>query len=268
MPPLLDRLNHDSAKCNVEWRGVGLHEERGARTTRAVTAGEELFYSYGCKGNAELILGYGFAVWGNPHELARICMDLEKFVRPEDPRFDRVHCSFEEALDRIVGQAEFCRRDESKAIFNVSVEDIADSCKSVRNPWTALCNICTAMYLLLGKGSPEDLLAELLSQASASVVKPQRPDEWEAFWKATRAKDSVQVSDGASCACSIVGMATALRHAQLTVVQTAMQKLAAMGPLPRGRKASGRGRGRRQRPGRGGAAGVESVSDAPLESGS
>ncbi|CAK0898249.1 unnamed protein product [Prorocentrum cordatum] len=54
--PLLDMLNHDSASANVEWRGAGLTERSGARTTRAVAAGEELVYSYGCKGNAELIL--------------------------------------------------------------------------------------------------------------------------------------------------------------------------------------------------------------------
>jgi len=251
--PLLDRMNHDSVKCNVKWCGVGLDEACGARTTRAVLAGEELFYSYGRKGNVELVLGYGFAVWGNPHELARICMDLEACLSEEDPKFEWISEKFEETLDRVVGHADFCRRDGTKVTFKVSSDDLADSCSSSSaTAWTALCKVCTAMYMQVGKATPEDLLVELLSQASASLIGLQSPEAWEALVADVRSKDTLEVSEAASCACSTVGMTTALRHSQLTVVRAAIRKLASMAPLPRQGKVKGRGRGRgrRQRSGR------------------
>eukprot|EP00450_Noctiluca_scintillans_P025929 CAMPEP_0194535128 /NCGR_PEP_ID=MMETSP0253-20130528/73564_1 /TAXON_ID=2966 /ORGANISM="Noctiluca scintillans" /LENGTH=278 /DNA_ID=CAMNT_0039380865 /DNA_START=95 /DNA_END=928 /DNA_ORIENTATION=+ len=65
--PLLDCMNHDSEAANVEWLGTGLGDDVGARVTRPVLEGEELLYSYGCKGNSKLSLSYGFALWENPH---------------------------------------------------------------------------------------------------------------------------------------------------------------------------------------------------------
>jgi len=139
----------------------------------------------------------------------------------------------------------------AKAIFKLSLDDLVDSSSSGQIAWTALCKLCTAMHVHVGKATPEDLLVELLSEASASLIGPQSPEAWEAHVAAVRANDALEVSEAASCACSIMGMTTALRHSQLTVVRAAIRKLAAMGPLPRQGKVKGRGRGRRQRSGRG-----------------
>ena len=78
--PLLNCMNHDSEAANVEWRGLGLEDNRGARVTRPVLEGEELLYSYGCKGNVDLVLGYGFAIWENPHETLNLSFDLSRYL--------------------------------------------------------------------------------------------------------------------------------------------------------------------------------------------
>jgi len=198
--PLLDRLNHDSVKCNVEWCGVGLEEARGARTTQAVAAGEELFYSYGCKGNVELVLGYGFAVWGNPHEVARVRIDLEDFLSADDGEFDRAEELFEAALNRICGDANFCdRRDPGKATFKLASEDLCPDVSS--GPWKALCKLCSDVYVSFKRVSPEDLLRDILTKVCIGLLGKMaggtdwEPEAWDAHVAAVKAHDTVEVSD-------------------------------------------------------------------------
>eukprot|EP00928_Gymnodinium_smaydae_P048974 TRINITY_DN32817_c0_g1_i1.p1 TRINITY_DN32817_c0_g1~~TRINITY_DN32817_c0_g1_i1.p1 ORF type:complete len:533 (-),score=73.83 TRINITY_DN32817_c0_g1_i1:7-1605(-) len=258
MLPFMDLMNHDVATANVEWCGVGLEDGRGARTTRALNVGEELLYSYGCKGNAELILGYGFAVWGNPHELARVCVDLEDFVPLDDAKFEVAVETFEAALDSICGGAAFCeRRDEGKATFKISTDSLALDARDGK-PWRALCQLCSSVYALLGKASPEDLLTAILTQACARLRGKESNGlerdlgAWDAYVAAVRAEDSVTVG-AFSCAISMAGMTVALKDAQLLVLYKASERLSEMDPLPKsrprrvGNRGRGRGRGRGRR---------------------
>ena len=64
MLPLFDLLDH-SHDANVVWRAT---EEGIELCTRdALVTGAGIFNNYGCKGNEELMLAYGFALGSNPH---------------------------------------------------------------------------------------------------------------------------------------------------------------------------------------------------------
>merc|ERR1719311_640065 len=99
-------MNHDSEAANVEWLGLGLGESSGARVSRPVLEGEELLYSYGCKGNTDLVLGYGFALWDNPHEAVSLAFDIAEFLSPEDSNWPAATAALAEAA--VQGGADTC----------------------------------------------------------------------------------------------------------------------------------------------------------------
>jgi len=73
--PLLDLLNHRS--------GARVRVQRSKRLWRLVaddnyTAGDQVFNSYGNRGNVELLLNYGFAIGDNEHQ--RISFDAVELV--------------------------------------------------------------------------------------------------------------------------------------------------------------------------------------------
>lgn len=63
--PLLDMLNHDAASPNVKVSTVG-RQGWEVLTTRTITEGEELRFSYGDVGNDRLLRNYGFVLLNNP----------------------------------------------------------------------------------------------------------------------------------------------------------------------------------------------------------
>ena len=69
MMPLLDMFNHRHGEP-IEWastvEGVAYSLARGC------PQGHELFANYGTKPNAELLFGYGFALWPNPGDTVEV----------------------------------------------------------------------------------------------------------------------------------------------------------------------------------------------------
>ncbi|KAK9826238.1 hypothetical protein WJX74_001894 [Apatococcus lobatus] len=84
MVPLVDCLNHDglvsSSSLDMHYPGQPgtfsldnpFDDRIRLRANRRIQKGEEVLLSYGNKGNAELLLGYGFVQPGNPHDTVRI----------------------------------------------------------------------------------------------------------------------------------------------------------------------------------------------------
>lgn len=57
--PVIDLLNHDY-HSEVEWSFA--NDEFGYRRLESIKSGQELYNNYGCKGNEELLSGYGFVL--------------------------------------------------------------------------------------------------------------------------------------------------------------------------------------------------------------
>mmetsp|Transcript_65737 Transcript_65737/g.176913 ORF Transcript_65737/g.176913 Transcript_65737/m.176913 type:complete len:263 (-) Transcript_65737:116-904(-) len=235
--PFLDRMNHDShsAVVSVAWNGVGLEASRGAVMLREVKAGEELILSYGCKGNAELVLGYGFAIWGNPHEAARVCVEVSDFAAPDCAKLAAVSNAFDVVVDAMRSRA-YCRVHRPGTVtFHVTTDDL-EAPASQDSAWAALCKFCRAVGATAGV-AVEDVLQDILMRTCTDLVRVEDAAQdfdlevWEAHLKRMRARDSVAVGS-ALCATSVDGVTTALRHAQLVVVMAALKLLMGGEELP------------------------------------
>ena len=172
-----------SKGANVEWRGIGLEEGRGIVTTRPVAAGAELLLSYGCKGNAEFALGYGFAMWGNPYEEARLLVDLRDFVDPEGPGWAASLAAFEGVLDGEHGGALGCRRRGAGSVAVRLTEEDVEAPGREAAVWASLCRLC-------GTCGPQwrEVLREALLSATEDLMRsgpdgePLDSEAWEDYY--------------------------------------------------------------------------------------
>ncbi|CAE8706994.1 unnamed protein product, partial [Polarella glacialis] len=250
--PLLDCMNHDSEAANVEWGGLSLEESCGARVTRPVREGEELLYSYGCKGNAELVLGYGFAVWDNPHEAVTV-----RFEFPGD--LDSTADAWLAAAQRLSQAAEDWGADQhglGSASFQLKLEHFDEGMPKPLEEAAAACSSAAASAgaaasssasqgdgldrqgagarppaaaarallrrLLLRRGQ------ELMRKADGAVDAEAAPSlsgpAWERYEKALRQRDSVEVGCH-PCAVTPEGCAVATRSSQVQVLLAALDCL-------------------------------------------
>lgn len=224
--PIVDRLNHDSNAdfVNVQWRGVGLESGRGAVTLRETKAGEELILSYGCKGNVELAIGYGFAVWGNPHEVARIRIDLDELVDPDAPERAAADKVFADITSDTIVRLHCRAEGPSSIIYLLRSEDVEES-SSDNGSWNVLRSLCDKLAAVI-RATGTDLLQDLLTRVSEEILadtelQGSENQNWTDLVKSAKAADSVQTGSS-TCAVTVPGITTAIRHAQLTVLSRAI----------------------------------------------
>lgn len=234
--PLLDCLNHDSEAANVEWLGLGLDDDRGARVTRPILEGEELLYSYGCKGNSVLVPTYGFAVWDNPHEEFTLELNLACRLTPEaacwSPAVERLErvASASDAELRGTGAVAFCLRPTDfyeealprglleAATVIANAPSTADQDPFVLAP--------SAAELAAGRA----LLRELLLEAGAQLMRRTKGGPalggrpWARLDRAMRRQDALRLGSH-QCAATPEGCAMALRSARLQVITAALDAL-------------------------------------------
>ena len=67
MVPFADKGNHNH-KADAIWAFLTKEESSGfyVHATRDIAAGEQVYYSYGCKPNSQLLSFYGFTLPDNP----------------------------------------------------------------------------------------------------------------------------------------------------------------------------------------------------------
>eukprot|EP00927_Polykrikos_kofoidii_P062713 TRINITY_DN57513_c0_g1_i1.p1 TRINITY_DN57513_c0_g1~~TRINITY_DN57513_c0_g1_i1.p1 ORF type:complete len:531 (+),score=88.40 TRINITY_DN57513_c0_g1_i1:144-1595(+) len=239
--PFLDCLNHDSEAANVEWLGPGLEEGCGARVTRPVLEGEELLYSYGCKGNTDLIRSYGFALWDNPHEAVEVGLELP--VGAE---------ACEAAAARLIeagklGGAE--ERGVGAVVFRLCLDDLDDGLPAGLLEAAAACVARDATYAgpsitraqaqdQAGSENPNDAARALLRKVLLDIGKTLmwRPKSgleggaavsgpaWERYAKGVRRRDGIRVGSHL-CVSTPDGCAAALRSSQLQVLVAVLDLL-------------------------------------------
>lgn len=227
--PLLSCMNHDSEAANVEWLGLGLDSSAGARVTRPILEGEELLYSYGCKGNSALVVTYGFAIWDNPHEIIKLRFELASpNALPEDSCEKKVWFDAATRLEKAAEAGGAETHGLGAASFAISLDDLDEAIPAEVIEASAAC--CAAQPNT--NSSWTSFLRTMLIDAGKALMRKtdienkasMHAGAWERYERNTRRRDGIRVGSHL-CAGSPEGCAVAIRSSRLHVLMAALDLL-------------------------------------------